>query len=97
VIVALGVDPMGKKHLLGVREGASENAVVVSALLEDLLARGLSPRQRRLFVIDGAKAGDAPSAVEFEGSDGSWHFYAAFSVASSFELFPRSARLSRDR
>ena len=56
VIVALGVDPMGKKHLLGVREGASENAVVVSALLEDLVARGLSPRQRRLFVIDGAKA-----------------------------------------
>jgi Transposase, Mutator family len=30
--------------------------VVVSALLEDLVARGLSPRQRRLFVIDGAKA-----------------------------------------
>jgi transposase-like protein len=29
---------------------------VVSALLEDLVARGLSPRQRRLFVIDGAKA-----------------------------------------
>jgi transposase-like protein len=56
VIVALGVDPMGKKHLLGLREGASENAVVVSALLEDLVARGLSPRQRRLFVIDGAKA-----------------------------------------
>jgi putative transposase len=56
VIVALGVDPQGKKHLLGVREGASENAVVVSALLEDLVARGLSPRQRRLFVIGGAKA-----------------------------------------
>ena len=56
VIVALGVDPLGKKHLLGLREGASENAVVVSALLEDLVARGLSPRQRRLFVIDGAKA-----------------------------------------
>ena len=31
--------------------------------------------------------GDAPRAVEFAGSDGSWHFYAAFSVASSFELF----------
>ena len=42
VIVALGVDPQGKKHLLGVREGASENAVVASALLEDLVARGLS-------------------------------------------------------
>ncbi len=56
VIVALGVDPAGKKHLLGVREGATENATVVTELLEDLVARGLSPTQRRLFVIDGSKA-----------------------------------------
>jgi len=49
------------------------------------------------LVTHHRKSGDAPRAVEFEGSDGSWHFYAAFSVASSFELFPRSARLSRDR
>ena len=51
-----------------------------------------------VLMMDSAEnRGDAPSAVEFEGSDGSWHFYAAFSVASSFELFPRSAHLSRDR
>ncbi len=56
VIVALGVDPKGKKHLLGVREGATENAAVVTELLEDLVARGLDPKQRRLFVIDGSKA-----------------------------------------
>lgn len=56
VIVALGVDPKGKKHLLGVREGATENAAVVTELPEDLVARGLSPAQRRLFVIDGSKA-----------------------------------------
>ena len=56
VIVALGVDPKGKKHLLGVRAGATENAVVVTELLEDLVARGLSPSQHRLFVIDGSKA-----------------------------------------
>ena len=56
VIVALGVDLKGEKHLLGVREGATENSVVVTELLEDLVARGLSPHQRRLFVIDGAKA-----------------------------------------
>ena len=56
VIVALGVDPKGEKHLLGVREGATENAAVVTELLEDLVARGLAPRQRRLFVIDGSKA-----------------------------------------
>ena len=56
VMVALGVDPQGKKHLLGVREGATENATVVTELLEDLVTRGLDPKQRRLFVIDGSKA-----------------------------------------
>jgi transposase-like protein len=56
VMVALGVDPMGKKHLLGVHEGATENATVVTELLTDLVARGLDPKQRRLFVIDGSKA-----------------------------------------
>ena len=52
----LGVDSDGKKHVLGVREGASENAEVTSALLEDLVERGLDPGRRRLFVIDGSKA-----------------------------------------
>jgi putative transposase len=56
VMVALGVDPTGKKHLLGVREGATENATVVTELLADLVARGMDPKQRRLFVIDGSKA-----------------------------------------
>ena len=56
VMVALGVDPTGKKHLLGVHEGATENATVVTELLADLVARGLDPKQRRLFVIDGSKA-----------------------------------------
>lgn len=56
VIVALGVDPKGKKHLLGLREGATENATMVTDLLEDLVARGLDPKRRRLFVIDGSKA-----------------------------------------
>src|SRR5260370_31647363 len=56
VICALGVDADGRKHLLGLREGATENAVVAKALLEDLVARGLSSSRARLFVIDGAKA-----------------------------------------
>jgi putative transposase len=56
VICAVGVDAGGNKHVLGLREGATENAVVAKALLEDLVSRGLDPKQRRLFVIDGAKA-----------------------------------------
>lgn len=56
VICAVGVDSEGNKHVLGLREGAIENAEVATALLEDLAQRGLSPFRRRLFVIDGAKA-----------------------------------------
>jgi len=56
VIVALGVDSQGYKHVLGLREGSSENATVVKDLLTDLVSRGLDPKRRRLFVIDGSKA-----------------------------------------
>ena len=56
VIVAVGVDTDGKKHVLGLVEGAAENAVVVKQLLEDLVERGVDPSRRRLFVIDGSKA-----------------------------------------
>jgi putative transposase len=56
VICAVGVDAEGRKHVLGLREGATENAVAASALLDDLVQRGLDPKRRRLFVIDGSKA-----------------------------------------
>jgi transposase-like protein len=56
VVSAIGVDLQGKKHVLGLTEGATENAVVVKGLLEDLVERGVSPGRRRLFVIDGSKA-----------------------------------------
>ena len=56
VICAVGVDDAGNKHVLGLREGATENAEVASALLEDLVARGLKSSRPRLFVIDGSKA-----------------------------------------
>ena len=56
VIVALGVDSAGYKHVLGLIEGSSENAIVVKDLLVDLVERGLDPKRRRLFVIDGSKA-----------------------------------------
>ena len=56
VICAVGVDAEGREHVLGLREGATENAVVASALLEDPVRRGLDAERRRLFVIDGSKA-----------------------------------------
>jgi putative transposase len=56
VLVAVGVDLQGHKHALGLREGSSENAIIATELLQDLVARGVKPDQRRLFVIDGSKA-----------------------------------------
>jgi len=56
VICALGVDSKGSKHVLGLTEGAVENAVVVKGLLEELVERGVTPGRKRLFVIDGSKA-----------------------------------------
>lgn len=56
MIGAVGVDTEGNKHVLAIREGATENTTVVKELLEDLVARGVKPEQKRLFVIDGSKA-----------------------------------------
>jgi transposase-like protein len=56
LIVALGVDREGHKNVLGLWPGATENAEVCGALLDDLIERGLSRDKRYLFVLDGAKA-----------------------------------------
>jgi len=55
LVVSIGVDREGHKHLLGLADGATENAVVVKGLLEDLVERGVSPEKRCLFVIYGSK------------------------------------------
>ena len=56
LMAAIGVDGNGDKHVLAVVEGATENTVVVQALIDNLLARGLDPTLPRLFIVDGAKA-----------------------------------------
>jgi transposase-like protein len=56
VLIALGIDAEGKKQVLGLREGDTENGQVAKALLRDLVERGLDPERARLFVTDGAKA-----------------------------------------
>lgn len=56
VLAAVGVDEHGDKHVLGLREGATENTTAVRALLADLVERGLDDTRTLLIVIDGAKA-----------------------------------------
>ena len=72
MVVALGITTEGVKIPLGLWEGSTENATVATALLSDLVERGLDPEQGILFVIDGAKAlrkairnvfGEAPGAA----------------------------------
>jgi putative transposase len=55
-VVALGISTEGVKIPLGLWEGSTENATLVSMLLSDLVDRGLDPGQAILFVIDGGKA-----------------------------------------
>lgn len=56
ILGTIGVDSTGSKHVLGLKAGSSENAVVATELLNDLVARGIKPNRHRLFVIDGGKA-----------------------------------------
>jgi putative transposase len=56
IISAVGVDAKGKKHILGIEPGATENAASVKRLLTRLRHQGLPTDRKYLFVIDGAKA-----------------------------------------
>ena len=56
MIVALGIGCDGRKTVLGIREGATENAAVVNALLSELVERGLDFSTPRLYILDGGKA-----------------------------------------
>jgi putative transposase len=55
-VVALGIEADGTKVPLGVVEGATENATVVTDLLVGLRERGLDVTRPILAVIDGSKA-----------------------------------------
>lgn len=56
ILGAVGVDIEGRKHVLGIEPGATENAAAVKRLFTRLRDNGLNTEQKYLFVIDGAKA-----------------------------------------
>jgi putative transposase len=62
ILSAVGVDVEGRKHILGIEPGATENAASVKRLLTHLRDQGLPTERKYLFVIDGAKA--LRSAIE---------------------------------
>src|SRR5437879_13122198 len=71
MVAALGISQDGRKTILGIRQGATENATVVGELLGDLMNRGLDFAELRLYVLDGGtalaaavkKSGGEPDAI----------------------------------
>jgi len=55
IVIALGIDTLGHKHVLGVVEGTTESEEVCKSLLRSLIERGLAVERARLFVLDGGK------------------------------------------
>src|SRR6266852_2909454 len=56
MVAALGIEENGRKTILGLRQGATENATVVSELLGELANRGLDFTAPRLYILDGGRA-----------------------------------------
>ena len=56
MIVCIGIGMNGRKHVLGLRLGATESEIVCRDLIRDLIDRGLNSELKYLFAIDGSQA-----------------------------------------
>jgi putative transposase len=93
VIVALGIDESGQKHLLGLWQGATENSAVCESLLNDLVARGIDAQQSYLFVIDGSK-GLRKAIREIFGSRGIVQRCQVHKTRNVLDHLPKSLQVS---
>jgi transposase-like protein len=93
LLVALAIDSDGRKHVLGIREGATENATSCNELLSDLQARGLRTDHAILAVLDGSKA-LAKSVRTMFGSRARIQRCQAHKVRNVVEQLPESMRTS---
>jgi putative transposase len=91
VIASVGVDIQGYKHVLAVSQGASENATVVKDVLEEMVARGIKPGRRRLFVIDGSKALRVAIDAVY-GSDNPIQRCRTHKIANVMDHLPRETK-----
>lgn len=66
ILLTLGIDAQGNKHVLGLREGSTEATRVVASLLSDLVERGLDA----LVCATGFDTTQPLSSVEPRGSGG---------------------------
>ena len=91
VISAVGADIEGRKHVLGIACGATENAAAVRRLLTGLRERGLSTEKRYLFIIDGSKALRA-AIEEVFGSGQAVQRCRNHKIENVMEALPKHAR-----
>ena len=56
LVAAMGIDTTGQKHVLGLWDGATENAALCQSLLANLQSRGLRTDRSLLVLLDGSKA-----------------------------------------
>lgn len=92
LIVAIGLDRFGTKVVLGLRQGATENATVVEGLLGELAERGINFQVPRLYLVDGSKAirrGSQPMSV---GRQNSYFCALRFGGCGAAGKTPRTAR-----
>jgi transposase-like protein len=91
MIGAVGVDLEGNKHVLGIREGATENSTVITELLEDIVLRGVDAKRKMLFVIDGSKALRAAINAVF-GADQPVQRCRAHKLRNVLDYLPKDQR-----
>ena len=96
VIAAVGIDSTGKKHILGLMAGATENARVVKDLLTDIVERGIKPGFKRLFVIDGSKALRSAIAAVF-GQDAAVQRCRVHKVRNVTDYLPEDRKAEAKR
>jgi transposase-like protein len=89
VISAVRVDVEGKKHILGIEPGATENAAAVKRLLIHLRDRGLATDCK--YLIDGAKALRA-AIEEVFGAEEAVHRCRNHKVRNVIDELPTSRR-----
>jgi putative transposase len=55
IVIALGIDATGRKHVLSFRQGSTENGTLCREMLSEMVARGVPADRSILDVIDGGK------------------------------------------
>ncbi|MGH8848716.1 MAG: IS256 family transposase [Polaromonas sp.] len=91
MVCALGLDIQGRKHLLGLVEGSSENKAVCCSLFAGLVERGLDFSGGILLVIDGGK-GLRSAAREVFGAHGLIHRCRAHKRRNVIDHLPKEVQ-----